>query len=76
LEKNITLRSLGPRQPVSVTQKQSQEYKPGEDAEKDTDYGHFVEMGGKRRKKSKRKSIRKKKSTKKKSRKYITKRNK
>jgi hypothetical protein len=73
LEKNITLRSLGPRQPVSVTQKQSQEYKPGEDAEKDTDYGHFVEMGGKRRKKSKRKSIRKKKSTKKKSRKYKTK---
>ena len=59
LEKNITLRSLGPRQPVSVTQTNNQEYKLGEDANKDDEYGQFVEMGGRRRR---RKSIKKRKS--------------
>jgi hypothetical protein len=59
LEKNITLRSLGPRQPVTVTQTNNQEYKVGEDANKDDEYGQFVEMGGRRRR---RKSLKKKKS--------------
>ena len=62
LEKNIILRSLGPRQPVYVTQTQNQPNKPGEDADKDDDYGQFVEMGGRKktkRKRRKNKSIRK-----------------
>jgi len=70
LEQNITLRSLGPRQPISVTQKVPYKPKLGEDANKDEDYGQFVEMGGKRIKSRKMRKMRKmKKSKSKKSRK-------
>lgn len=72
LDKNITLRSLGPRQPVTVTQKNIQEYKPGEDANKEDDYGQFVEIGGKKRRKrtmtKKRTSSKKKRTSRKKKR--------
>jgi hypothetical protein len=69
LENNIILRSLGPKQPVTVTQSQNYKTKIGEDANKDDDYGQFVELGG-RRKKSK------SKKNKRKSKKSISKRNK
>lgn len=72
LEKNITLRSLGPRQPVTVSQKNIQEYKPGEDAKKSDDYGQFVEIGGRKRKRTSKKNSKKKsrrKNNKRKSRK-------
>ena len=63
LEKNITLRSLGPRQPVYVTQTQKYAIKRGEDADKDEDYGHFVEIGGKKKRTTKkRKSISKRRN--------------
>jgi hypothetical protein len=75
LEKNIILRSLGPRQPVTVTQNQTYKTKIGEDANKDEDYGQFVELGGRRRKKTK-KNKRKTKSKKSISKKSISKRNK
>ena len=65
LEKNITLRSLGPRQPISVSQKVPYEPKLGEDANKDEDYGQFVEMGGKRGKSRKAKKSRKSRKAKK-----------
>jgi hypothetical protein len=69
LDKNITLRSLGPRQPVTVSQKNIQEYKPGEDANKEDDYGQFVEIGGKKRRRrtKTRKSSKRKRSSKRKS---------
>lgn len=72
LEKNITLRSLGPRQPVTVTQTNNQEYKVGEDANKDDEYGQFLEMGGRRRRKSVKR--RKRKSNSRKNNKKRTKR--
>ena len=52
LEKNITLRSLGPRLPITVSQKIPYEHKLGEDANKEDVYGQFLEIGGKRRTKS------------------------
>lgn len=69
LENNITLRSLGPRQPISVSQKVPHKTKLGEDANKDEDYGQFVEMGGKRIKSRKMRKNKQRKS--KKSRKSI-----
>lgn len=68
LEKNIILRSLGPRQPVSVTQTQKYDTKLGEDADKDDSYGQFLEIGGRKRKQSRKrrqKSISKKNKSKK-----------
>jgi hypothetical protein len=59
LEKNIILRSIGPRKPLSVTQKVSYEPKLGEDANKDEDYGQFLEIGGRRKRKTKRSKSRK-----------------
>ena len=59
LEENITLRSLGPRQPVSVTQKYKNDYKPTRDNSNNNEYGHFVE-GGSKRKSLKRKSLKRK----------------
>lgn len=63
LEKNIILRSLGPRQPVTVYQNQKYETKKGEDADKDDPYGQFLEIGGKKRRQTnKRRNKRKNKS--------------
>jgi hypothetical protein len=68
LENNIILRSLGPRQPITVTQSQNYKTKMGEDANKKEDYGQFVELGGRKRSKSK-KNRRKSKKNRRKSKK-------
>ena len=65
LENNIILRSLGPRQPVTVTQSQNYKTKIGEDANKEEDYGQFVELGGRRKRNKSKKSISKKSISKK-----------
>lgn len=75
LEKNIILRSLGPRQPVTVTQVQNYKTKIGEDANKPDDYGQFVELGGRRKKSKSKKNKRKSKSKKSISKKYKSKKN-